>query len=255
MPIRIVITDNVYQIYRLNNDGTVTESFTLENPLGLPAQATTGDIMIKSPTGWTRLPIGTNGQVLTVDTGLAGKIEWADPTGGSGLPSPSTKGDVLISNGTTWVQVPVGTNGQVLTANSADSEGVAWTDPASGLTLTGVTAAVTETVTGGEAIAANLLVKLSSDGKFYIWQYTDDPYLVYGVSATACAGNNQTFLVAFGSVKLPVKSDGTTTIAPGDRVEPSTTVNGRVKKGETNPIGISVSTVAATLDALCQVRL
>lgn len=123
------------------------------------------------------------------------------------------------------------------------------------IAVAGVTSLGTESGTGGEAIAANLLVKLNSDGKFYIWQYTDDPYLVYGVAATACAGNGSSFIVAYGSVRLPIKSDGTTVIAIGDRVEPSPTVNGRVRKGETNPIGIATSSAVAVLDTLCTVRL
>lgn len=167
-----------------------------------------------------------------------------------------TKGDLQVFNGTDWEVLPVGANTQVLTADSAQTGGIKWADSAGGLSLpAGITALGFETVTGGEAIAQYLLVKLSSDGKFYIWQYTDDPYLVYGVAASACAGNGQTFTVAIGSVLTSTKSDGTATIAPGDRIEPSTTQHGRVKKGETNPIGISKSTVAASLDAVCVTKL
>lgn len=187
------------------------------------------------------------------DGTITENLTWETP---EGLPEPGPKGSILISNGSEWVPLAAGSDDQVLTADSSTEIGVKWADAGGGgLDLDGITNALTKTGTGGEAIAANLLVKLASDGKYYIWLYTDDPYLIYGVSATACAGNGSTFDIGFGSVEMGIKSDGTTAIAPGDRIEPSTTVNGRIKKGETNPIGISSSTVAATLDLLCQVRI
>lgn len=125
----------------------------------------------------------------------------------------------------------------------------------SGSVVTAAGTIASETGTAGEAIAANLLVKLNSNSKFTTWLFTDDPYLAYGVSGTAAAGDGSTFTVVFGSVKVPIKSDGTTVIAPGDRVEPSPTVNGRIRKGETNPIGIATTSAVAVLDTLCTVRL
>jgi len=47
----------------------------------LPAQiskvgAVAGDIIGYNGTNWVRLPVGTNGRVLSVDTSLAGKLKW-----------------------------------------------------------------------------------------------------------------------------------------------------------------------------------
>ncbi len=187
------------------------------------------------------------------DGNVTDELSYEPP---DGLPVTGSKGQLLAHNGVEWMQLGTGTSGYVLSANPAASLGVEWIANTSGLSLpAGITDLGFENVTGGEAISQYMLVKLSSDGKFYTWQYTDDPYLVYGVAATACAGNGSTFYVGIGSIVTSVKSDGTTTIAPGDRIEPSTSQHGRVRKGETNPIGISKSTVAASLDAVCTVKL
>jgi hypothetical protein len=55
--------------------------------------------------------------------------------------------------------------------------------------------------------------------------------------------------------EVPVKSDGTTVIAPGDLVERSSTTAGRIVKGSTTPIGIAMSSGAASADVLVKVVL
>ena len=49
---------------------------------------TKGDLLGRSDTTTTRLPVGTNGQVLTADSTQALGIRWATPTGGGGSQTP-----------------------------------------------------------------------------------------------------------------------------------------------------------------------
>ena len=54
-----------------------------------PAHVTTaGDLEYHDGTSATRLPAGANTHVLTVDTGLAGKLKWAAAGGSSSISSP-----------------------------------------------------------------------------------------------------------------------------------------------------------------------
>jgi hypothetical protein len=70
-----------------------------------------------------RLPVGTNGQVLSADSTETTGLKWVDASGGS---SPlTTKGD-LYGYTTTDARIPVGTNGQVLEADSTQATGLKW---------------------------------------------------------------------------------------------------------------------------------
>lgn len=79
---------------------------------------TKGDLIARS-TVTTRLPIGSNTQVLTVDTTAATAVKWAAPT------PLTTKGDLCVFAAAV-VRHPVGANGQVLVADSAQANGVRW---------------------------------------------------------------------------------------------------------------------------------
>ena len=92
---------------------------------------TLGDLAYSSATANTntRLPIGTNGQVLAVSSGVPTWTTTADVT------PLTTKGD-LFTFTTVDARLGVGTNGQVLTADSTAATGLAWaTSAASGLNL------------------------------------------------------------------------------------------------------------------------
>lgn len=70
-----------------------------------------------------RIPVGSNGQVLTADSAQALGLKWDDP-----LTSPlTTKGDI-VGYDTDDNRIPIGTNGQVLTADSAQALGLKWED-------------------------------------------------------------------------------------------------------------------------------
>lgn len=69
-----------------------------------------------------RVPVGTNGHVLTADSSQALGLKWA-----AAITSPlTTKGD-LWGYGSADARLPVGTNNQLLVPDSAQTLGVKWT--------------------------------------------------------------------------------------------------------------------------------
>ena len=89
---------------------------------------TKGDIATRTASADARVPVGTNGQVLTADSADPNGVKWDTPAGGDPL---TTKGDLLAYD-TASKRLAVGTNDQVLTADSTAAEGVAWKTPAAG---------------------------------------------------------------------------------------------------------------------------
>lgn len=84
---------------------------------------TKGDILAMGETVSARLPVGTDGQVLTADDASDLGVKWATN------PSPlTTKGDIY-GFGTLATRIPVGNDGEVLTADSSEDEGVIWQVP------------------------------------------------------------------------------------------------------------------------------
>lgn len=76
----------------------------------------------------TRRSVGTDGQVLTADSGDPTGMSWQTPTGGGISPTIfDAKGDLLAATAADApARFPVGTNGQALRANSATSTGLEW---------------------------------------------------------------------------------------------------------------------------------
>jgi hypothetical protein len=93
---------------------------------------TLGDITYSSATANTntRLPIGTNGQVLAVSGGVPAWTTTADVT------PLTTKGD-LFTFTTVDARLGVGTNGQLLTADSTEPTGLKWITVSSAPTFVG----------------------------------------------------------------------------------------------------------------------
>lgn len=83
---------------------------------------TKGDLLVYGDSGNTKLPIGTDGQVLSADSGTATGLQWVDALT---LPT-TTAGDILVHDGTTNVRLPIGTNGQYLKINTSVPERVEW---------------------------------------------------------------------------------------------------------------------------------
>ena len=88
---------------------------------------TKGDVWVYSTLD-TRLPVGTNGQVLIADSTEVTGLRWGTAGGSSPL---TTKGD-LFTYSTGDARLPVGTNGQLLSADSTETTGLKWVNAPSG---------------------------------------------------------------------------------------------------------------------------
>ncbi|HEY6272611.1 MAG TPA: hypothetical protein VIX19_11545 [Terriglobales bacterium] len=133
--------------------------YTLSNVI-LPGSqlplTTLGDLVVYGPTGVTRLPVGTNGQVLTADSTKPDGLGWEAPPGGGGdgggavdsvfgrtgnvvavagdysvgdvtgaMADPlTTLGDLVVYGPSGTTRLGAGTAGQVLTVGGPD--GVGW---------------------------------------------------------------------------------------------------------------------------------
>jgi hypothetical protein len=130
----------------------------LVNATGVLVDPTTaaGDLIARGTAGIGRLPIGSAGQVLTVDAAQPQMMRWsalpaapvasvfgrlgavvaqagdytaAMVTGALADPM-TTKGDLIVRGATAAGRLPIGGDGQVLQADSAAALGVKWAAPA-----------------------------------------------------------------------------------------------------------------------------
>ena len=86
-----------------------------------------GDMYVYDGTNLQRQAVGTDGQVLTANSGLGNGIGFASFANATQL---TTKGDLLTYAGAP-VRLGVGANNTVLTARSGAAEGIAWETPTS----------------------------------------------------------------------------------------------------------------------------
>lgn len=99
------------------------EELDSEKEPSLPL-TTRGDVLYRDASNATaRLPVGTNGQVLTSD---GTDVSWEDASGGFSDPL-TTDGDIIVRDSGTTTRLGIGTNGQVL---SVTSGAPAWEDAA-----------------------------------------------------------------------------------------------------------------------------
>jgi len=89
---------------------------------------TLGDLIVRGNGVDSRLSLGTNGQVLSVDTTAPLGVRWTSLSEFKIDLPLTTKGDLLGHNGTVPTRIPIGTNGQVLVADSTAPTGLVWVD-------------------------------------------------------------------------------------------------------------------------------
>lgn len=77
-----------------------------------------------------RLAVGTDGQVLTADSGEATGLIWATPGAGTDVATDliwDAKGDLAVGTGSnTAAKLTAGTDGFILSANSGEATGLEW---------------------------------------------------------------------------------------------------------------------------------
>lgn len=93
----------------------------------LDAITTKGDVIVGDGSGVpVRLPVGSNGKVLTANSVATNGVDWETPSTGFTNPM-TTKGDIIAADaGGTPDRLPVGSNGKVLTADSTQTTGLKW---------------------------------------------------------------------------------------------------------------------------------
>lgn len=93
-----------------------------------------GDILAASAAdAVVRVPVGSNGQVLTADSAETAGVKWStmDLSAYVDKALVDAKGDLIVGSAAdTVVRVGVGTNGQALIADSGETGGVRWGDVA-----------------------------------------------------------------------------------------------------------------------------
>jgi hypothetical protein len=141
----------------------------------LNPETTTGDIAYRSATANvnTRLPLGTAGQVLKVNSGATAP-EWATDASGMTNPMTTTGDTIYSSSGSTPARLGIGSTGDVLTV----AGGVpSWAAPASGggMTLLSTTtlsgASTSISVTGGYNYIVGIVTGVTNNtnnGRLYI---------------------------------------------------------------------------------------
>lgn len=157
-------TDNLQVTGNANVSGTLKLGTPLASNYGGTGFASyaKGDLLAGTASGLVKLSVGTNGQVLTADSGETSGLKWAPADAGTGeipgdfvgvapvavsqtdttviigLVTPLAqnyggtgftsyaKGDLLAGNGSTLAKLAAGANGLVLLADSAEATGVRW---------------------------------------------------------------------------------------------------------------------------------
>ena len=164
----------------------------------LSPTTTAGDIIYNDAGGNatdTRLPIGTNGQILTVDSGFP---SWQDAPETSPL---TTKGDIYTYD-TGNQRLGVGTNGQILSANSAEGTGLEWIDPPSSTPTTTEGDLIVRGATEDERLGIGTNGQLlTSNGTTATWQ--DAPTSVSVTTKGDLQGHNPS-----APARIPVGQDG-----------------------------------------------
>ncbi|AFY02863.1 putative cell wall surface anchor family protein [Bdellovibrio bacteriovorus str. Tiberius] len=119
----INLTSDITGTLPIANGGTgattALGAFNALSPL-----TTKGDVLVRDGSNNIRLPVGTNGQVLTADSAVAAGVKWATPNAGT-VTSVSGTAPIQVATGTTTPvislsTVPVASGGTGVTSLTGD---------------------------------------------------------------------------------------------------------------------------------------
>lgn len=142
-------------------DGKITAA---ANGSAAGSPLTTKGDLFGFDTADARIPVGTNGHVLTADSTSPTGLSYQAP-GTPTLPV-TTKGDILGFS-TVPARVPIGTDGQVLTADSTQSLGVKWAAGGSGGLSSVYTVSTTTASTSDTSIPQDDTIPQITEGVAY----------------------------------------------------------------------------------------
>lgn len=127
---------------------------------------TKGDLLGRTASAVTRIPVGTDNYYLKADSSNANGVTWAAATFSSPL---TTKGDIFTRDGSGDTRLAVGTDGYVLTADSASATGIKWAAGGGGgggapTTAQYVTLATDATLTAERVLTAGAGISITDAG-------------------------------------------------------------------------------------------
>jgi len=111
-------TDNIFVLVDNSSSNAIWKKIGDSNDI----LTTQGDLLTRDGSGYTRLPVGTNGQVLSTD---GTDIEWIDNT--NNVDVLTTQGDIIYRDASGYARLGAGTANQVLTTNGVGAN-PSWQD-------------------------------------------------------------------------------------------------------------------------------
>ena len=154
---------------------------------------TLGDIIVRGATEDERLPVGTNGQLLTI---VGGVPQYADAPVST---TNTLKGDIQSHDGVSNASLAVGTDGQMLYADSSETTGLRWGDQPISTTVS--QKGDIQTHDG----AANASLAVGSNGQFLMADSDETTGIRWydGITTTDWDDTPVGTILAYGSLTAP----------------------------------------------------